>query len=347
MTQLIESRGAPLRAPTLRALLGTQFPPREHLLDPWLRRGESAMVWAAPGVGKTMFAISMALAVAGGGKVLGWASPEPRRVLLVDGEMNVADLRDRCRLLMDTVEGLDRVAAAENITILARQYQKPEADFPDLATERGRKDVLQRAMTGRYGLVILDNFSTLATVEDENAAAAMSPVLQFLMQMKQANIACLLIHHANKGGEAFRGSSKLATTFEVIVGLHQMDGPQLRHRAAFRLCWDKYRGLRDGSIRANTVWLETDEDGAARWHHELSEDEESSDLVSLVRSLRHTTQAELADALGCSTGKLSKLKARAIHTAKLIPEREWEECLNAARGLREEAGGADDTKDWC
>jgi len=92
-------------------------------------------------------------------------------------------------MLLETIHGIDVEAAGRNLVILARQGQDADAVFPDLATEEGREEVLKRARVGGFELVILDNFSTLATVDDENAAAAMTPVLSFLMQMKQARIA--------------------------------------------------------------------------------------------------------------------------------------------------------------
>ena len=43
-------------------------------MDPWLKQGESAMVYAAPGVGKSMLALTLALGVAGGGmRSITWA----------------------------------------------------------------------------------------------------------------------------------------------------------------------------------------------------------------------------------------------------------------------------------
>ena len=59
-----------LKAPTLQQLLEATFSDRQHLLFPWLREQESCMVYADTGVGKSLFALSAALAVAGGGELL-------------------------------------------------------------------------------------------------------------------------------------------------------------------------------------------------------------------------------------------------------------------------------------
>ncbi len=66
-----------LKMPTLAQLLASKFNERQYLLFPWLREQESCMIYAESGLGKSMFALSAALAVAGGGEFLGW-KPEAR-----------------------------------------------------------------------------------------------------------------------------------------------------------------------------------------------------------------------------------------------------------------------------
>jgi len=105
-----------LKAPTLRQLLEAAFSDRQHLLFPWLREQESCMVYAETGVGKSMFALSAALAVAGGGEVFGW-KPDERfcsegwRVLYIDGEMHIADIQERARMLMRAVPSVNEEKA--------------------------------------------------------------------------------------------------------------------------------------------------------------------------------------------------------------------------------------------
>jgi RecA-family ATPase len=195
-----------------------------------MKTGDSLMLWAAPGVGKTMASLSIALAVAGGGAFLGWPVRTPRRVLVVDGEMNVGDLRDRLAGLLRGAVGCDARLAGQNILLLARQDQDPDADFPDLATPEGQERVRRDAEEWGAAMVILDNFSTLAEVEDENSASAMTPVVNFLQKMKQAGIATMLVHHSDKGGNNYRGSSKIEATFEAII-----EDRQPRHRVRSRV----------------------------------------------------------------------------------------------------------------
>ena len=60
-----------LLMPTLGELLATSIPERQNILRPWLREHESCLLYAATGVGKSLFALTTALAVAGKWAVLG------------------------------------------------------------------------------------------------------------------------------------------------------------------------------------------------------------------------------------------------------------------------------------
>lgn len=316
-----------LRYVTLDTLWNTAFPDREYLIEPVLRDQESMMLWAPSGLGKTMVALSVALAVAGGGSFLGWTAPKARKVLLVDGEMHTKDLTDRLTMLSGAVHGIDKDAAARNLTVLARTYQSPDAEFPDLGQQTGQDQLFGRIRADDYELVILDNFSTLANVADENDASAMSPVLAVLMRLKQAGVACLLVHHSGKTGATYRGSSKLATTFEVILGL-KAPGASLAAAkgTAFETEWTKFRGRRTDATRSRLVHLDETEGGVAVWKWQRSPDDEALELVALLQTGTFRTQADLAAAAGYSTGKVSKLKYRAISLG-LITEEEWKECL--------------------
>ena len=240
----VRKRGGTLKVLSLADLLAYPFEPREHLLMPWLRQGESVLVWAGSGIGKTMLTLTMALAIAGGGEVLGWRNATPRRVLILDGEMHAEDLKDRLAMLMPAVAGIDAAAAAGNLALIPRQLQDGRVVFPDIALPEGQEAVLAEIRKHAAELVILDNFSTLAEVSDENEASAMSPVLSFLLRLKQEKVAAILVHHSGKSGTTFRGSSKLATTFEVILGLTAYAGAAAGSGAAFNTEWTKYRGRR-------------------------------------------------------------------------------------------------------
>jgi hypothetical protein len=67
--------------------LAINMPPREMLLHPILPERSLAMLYAPRGIGKTLLALSIGLAVAGGCPLLRWNAPRQRRVLYVDGAL--------------------------------------------------------------------------------------------------------------------------------------------------------------------------------------------------------------------------------------------------------------------
>lgn len=288
-----------LRSISLGALLDTEMPERQWLLSPWLREQESVLVWAAPGVGKTMLTLSLALAVAGGGTLLGWTAPRPSRVLFIDGEMPLDDLKGRLGTLAGAIEGIDLEAARANLTILARHHQHAETKFPDFGTEDQQDAVLALIRSYRPDVVILDNLSTLATMDDENGAAETQRVVRLLTRLKQARIATVVVHHSGKTGRAYRGSSMLATTFEAIIGLTKEPGADaldVSGTAQFNIEWSKFRGRRDSSIGDRLVKLK-DTAGVLRWTSETPQDEVLNALATLSRTGRFTTRADVGGAL--------------------------------------------------
>ena len=400
------------------------IPYREHLVIPWLRQGESSMIYAAPGVGKSLFALDIALSVAGGGKVLGiWntspvtppdekgvlkidtptppaalppaalppaalppaalpattsptvagsptAQPEGTKgwkVLYVDGEMPLDDIRDRAGMLMrgkmKQGDGFEGERAGRNLHFMARHQQGDIlADFVDLADDDSRRTLLERIQREKIDLVILDNLSTLAAFEDENAASAFNGPVDFLQRLKSIGTACILVHHTNKGGENFRGSTRIAATFETLVLLKTADAPEFVVEEAeaaeeeedgegeggggsastgFTLSWHKYRGMRDSSIQDGAVCVLVTNTKRKEAHWKVLDGDQALllNMVEMVRSGQYATQKELAEALATSTATLSRMKQRAMQQGR-ITKQEWDKCLKEAaeqRNRQEEA----------
>ena len=80
-------------------LASADIPTREFLIAQWLPMDSYGMVYAARGVGKTWFAMSLALAIAAGSPFLRYGHVNKSRVLYVDGEMTLQDLKQRLNLL--------------------------------------------------------------------------------------------------------------------------------------------------------------------------------------------------------------------------------------------------------
>lgn len=256
--------------------------------------------------------------------------------------MPLDDLKARLGALAGAVEGIDMEAARTNLTILARHHQDPDTRFPDFGTEDQQDQVI--ALIRRYdpAVVILDNLSTLATLDDENGAAETQRVVRLLTRLKQAKIATIVVHHSGKSGRSFRGSSMLATTFEAIIGLTRDAGADAldpNGSARFNIEWTKFRGRRDPSIGDRSVLLK-EAAGSLRWTAETPQDEALIALAALTRSGRYTTQAAVGRALPehlwptpgspPSTGWVSG-QFRMAHAKGVILKREVDAIMAAAR----------------
>jgi AAA domain len=305
-----------LRMPTLGQLLKLTIPERRCVLRPWLREHESCLLYAATGVGKSLFALTAALAVAGNGSFFGW-KPDTKadgadwRVLYVDGEMHIGDIQERARILMDAVPDINRTKAQSNLQFLARQHQDPAVDFPEITdAEQGQQRILEKVLDGKFDLVVLDNFSTLGRVPDENAASSFDDIQSFLMKLKK-NVATILVHHTGKAETTYRGSTKLAATFEIMLHLKRYDGgvgPSANaHRdreavrygeAQFELEWHKLRSQRAvGRVLAKLTTTERQGEQVAYWDYSTSLDLLNALKVNLEAGL-YATRAEIAKAAG-------------------------------------------------
>jgi hypothetical protein len=324
-----------LQGLTAEQLLGMNFPPREFAIDPWLRTGESALIWAATGVGKTWLTLSLAVAIAGGGRVWEWKAPKPRKVLIIDGEMNVQDLKERLRTLLDTraVDGVDRRALGTNLRMMPRQYQSPRATFYDITDPDSQGHILTLMEKENAEVIIIDNLTTCADgLADENDAVAFKSIMGFLLMMKQAGKTAIVVHHANKSGNNFRGSTALEATFEVTLALKQP--PVIKEgTASFITSFGKFRGKSDDTLRPR-VWTL----GDSGWTVEDDAEGQEGRILDALKTLRYVNQQELAAALGMSQATISRSLRRSavLGTAK---KDETDRYFIKAREMRREDQG--------
>lgn len=325
-----------LKMPTLDELLGSCFPERRHLLFPWLREQESCMVYADTGVGKSLFALSAALAIAGGGSFLGWHPEKAHdedgwKVLYIDGEMHIGDVQERAKMLMGAIRELDKAKAGRNLRYLARQHQEPGAAFPLITDPDGMAFVQRMVKELGLDLVILDNFSTLGEVDDENSASSFNRIQEFLLGLKTAGVATLLVHHAGKSGD-FRGSSKLAATFETIIKLERLEVPAPLSEAQFRVVWDKVRaGGPKKQVQPVFAKLSTlppsmfGGDEETVWEFEAAELSRLEDIRERLSKGEFRFLREIGDVYGVSKQMASKYaeKAKRLGLWTAEQERMW------------------------
>jgi putative DNA primase/helicase len=178
---------APLQPVGIKDFLALEIPARGMLLSPVLPEKSLAMLYSPRGMGKSWLGLSIGMTVASGGYLLKWEAPSPRRVLVADGEMPLADLQAR---LNSILLGLGVDVPNDRLRILA-------ADNSEVGINLGSPEGQQALEPHLDGvdLLILDNLSTLMTTGSEGASDSWLPMQNWLLRLRRKGIAVLLIHH--------------------------------------------------------------------------------------------------------------------------------------------------------
>jgi hypothetical protein len=328
---------------TAAELVAREIPASESLLLPILKQGESLLLWASTGAGKTMVALAWALVVAGGGTWGKWSNDRPRKVFLYDGEMPLKLVQERITMMVDAIPGIDREAALGNLHVCARTDQHVGLEFLDIAKPEDEPRIVEHIANTGAELVIFDNLSTLATIENENDASDVNAAIRITRSLKVRRVASVVIHHSNKDGSDFRGSSNIATTFDVIVQLAAKKGVlQEAGEASADLVVRKFRGLPSEATKTQMVTWKTDsKTGKLAWTFGTSTDEVLQALRELLKTGEYTRMEDVAKALpktvlpvnikGTKPSKQwASEKRKQIVTQGLMTEGEIIRCLKPA-----------------
>ncbi|GJD51765.1 hypothetical protein OPKNFCMD_4523 [Methylobacterium crusticola] len=220
----------------LAEFLAREFPPREMVLGPWLPVGGLAMLYAPRGCGKTHVALEVAYAAATGGSFLKWQAPQPRSVLIIDGEMPGATLQERLARI-ETSAQISR-SGVKQLRILASDLH-PDG-LPDLSSTEDQSRYT--AALGDAELIIVDNLSTLCRSGRENEAESWLAVQGWALARRRENRAVLFVHHSGKGGGQ-RGTSRKEDVLDSVIALRRPEDYSPAEGARFEVHFEKARGF--------------------------------------------------------------------------------------------------------
>ncbi|MDO6763407.1 AAA family ATPase [Agarivorans sp. 1_MG-2023] len=169
--------------------------------DGFISEGETMLFYGAAGSGKSLFAYSLSVAIAGGSEsFLGQRCSSGKKVLYVDGEMSTNTVAAR-------VDSLGQHPNVDYLSVpnLSRAF--------DLSGTEDREALLLNVSAGGYDFVVIDNVRTLFGMADENHAQSWTSVNDLVVRLRALGCAVIVIHHTNKGGE-YSGSSNAITVFD-------------------------------------------------------------------------------------------------------------------------------------
>lgn len=294
---------AELPAVSIGELMGLTLKERARLL-PWLPEGGHIMVFGPRGIGKTYFALSLAISLATGETFLKWKPIKAVGVLIVDGEMALTELRDRLRSLLPGTP-------TAPLEILSHEYvySKYEQDL-----NLGRKEwqeLIKSYLDDRpeIRVVVLDNLSCLfPDVPEDTRDDWTTKVLPFVTWLKRRGISAVYIHHSGKGGKQ-RGTSAREDSLDTVIALRPVPDHDATHGVQFVVTFEKSRLVSGDDVASIEARFETDHDGVPQWTFKSIEESNKIRLLNLVRDgIDSVTDA--AEELGISKGQISKLKKK-------------------------------------
>jgi putative DNA primase/helicase len=199
--------------------------------------GDSAIVSAKAGVGKTFFGMEVAKSITLTGHTFAgrWESPKPRRVVYLDGEMGERDMKERIRTMNLDTEFFIYVDALN-------QEETVQINLADLRFQ----DAIMRLMKdSESDVLIIDNLNMLYFPgEKSNSAEYMDAMNDFIKNLRKENIAVIIIDHEGKGVPGSPcGTSAKVRIAHVAVTLERPEWAGHSDGAHFIVRFTKRRGF--------------------------------------------------------------------------------------------------------
>lgn len=222
-------------------ILAMDIPARTPICG-WVYEKSLNLVVAWRGVGKTMFATSMAYAIATGSDYLKWTETKQKKVLYLDGEMPLSDIKERLELFQNAFG-----CETQGQLVFANRELNPQLrGLPKLDTVQGREALNEIILRSEAEVCFVDNYSTFVP-GDQNDAKTWQPVNDWVMEHRAAGRTMIMVHHANKSGSQ-RGASAIEDVMDCSVMLKRpelSDDENLPRSALFELCFEKVRTYQD------------------------------------------------------------------------------------------------------
>ncbi|WP_018408472.1 AAA family ATPase [Methylocystis rosea] len=235
--RITEALGAP---PTARdelrisSWLTRDLPPRDFVSGDVLSTTSRLLLIGPTGIGKTLFSLAWAAAIAGGADFLGWQGRRAARVMYLDGEMSADLFKERSEI----VAGL----YGEGIALFGynRDVLGPNEMAP-LNSDLGRAWLWREIDIVKPDVIFFDNIMSLlaGAMGDEEA---WGQVKDLTLQISARRIAQVWMHHTGHDASKGFGTKTREWQMESVIMLSKLDGAEEDTCAAqFRLEFTKAR----------------------------------------------------------------------------------------------------------
>ena len=283
------------------------LPEKRQIICPWLPEQSISLISGWRGTGKTWFAMSLVDAVTRGQGFGPWDLGASVPCLYLEGEMPAQDVRER---LKDLNPSQDR---EQPLFIYSDAYGNtlglPRAN---LLSENWRTTMKRILTTRGIKLWVVDNLASLTGGIDENSKKDWDPVNSFLLELRFAGIASILLHHTNKDGGQ-RGTSAREDNIDCSIMLKRPFDYVPEDGARFKVTFQKARvATKDLGLIGDTQFhLIADEHGNLTWTWGNVRRETKTEILRMVDD--GAKNKTIAETLDVDKGYVSRVKKQALN----------------------------------
>ena len=242
------------------------------LMPPWLKEGQTTIIYGKYGSGKSLLTILIAYMLGLENfdtkdcEIGEWQIKNPTGTLYIDGELGEQEMEER----IGKFEWLGKQQGKYVMRILSiPEYQVETEDSFSLSERENQLKVIHWLKDHpNYKLLVLDSVSTLFGLEEENSNSEWDKKINpFLRDLRALNVACILLHHAGKDGKrGLRGASSMGAMAHNIFSLaiHTEKDPG-KGEAWFTIMKDKQRAAGYSFKTFTLKFKQTEDEKETHW----------------------------------------------------------------------------------
>jgi putative DNA primase/helicase len=276
-----------LKLMSMKEIINLNISIRRSLWGKLITSNQTGMIFGERGSGKSWVALGIAIAMATVTQFLGNASKNKRRVVYLDGEMDLVTIRTRLMQICTSFEAMPpeslRIFTPEIFTDL----------LPAVNTCDGQ-DEIDKMIGTDWDVLFVDNYSSWSS-DGKETPEAWAPFMRWMLRHKRAGRTVIVIHHAGKTGKQ-RGSSKHEDNLDWSINLVADKTAPKDGCLRFSLVWEKARHLASNETLPIAVTMIHGE--KLEWKYKAGKHTDLRHEKALELKKKEKTNAEIADELG-------------------------------------------------
>jgi len=207
------------------------IPEQQKYCGDWYMEGTLGFIYAPPGIGKSWLSMHLTTCLADGKDFGPFECIGGLKVLYIDGEMGIANLKERIELLK-----------SDSVTYLCTQdIIEDTGKFINLADKKYQNMIIDECLEHKFDVLVIDNLSCLFSGVCENDADDWDLVLPWLLELRSMGVSVIIVHHTNKSGTSMRGTSRREDAAQWIIKLSRVSDDEETEGATFMTSFDKNR----------------------------------------------------------------------------------------------------------